>query len=205
MPEQQQKIGAEFLKRFVRQVCITIRRHENAEVARDELKNQIRKVKLASISQKKWLVDKEIASLEGKIDYVLKREAALMGIGRTGNFEIRELKKSLETLQSRFNKEISERQTGTENLDSIKRMVHEMSIKIDRLVDDKVRKERRLHDIEQKIIKRKSLRDNTREMEKKLHELEESYKKIKHKSPGYDTKRLEDRINFIKSRLASMY
>lgn len=207
--QKQASIGANFLKKFVRKVCITIKKHESAETARAELKNQIRKVKVVSLqNKKKWLVEKELKLLEKKVNDVLRHEIALLSLGKSGSFEIKELRKGIDNLQNRIDKGISERpRFGIESdkIDAITNMVLELKDRIDKLINDKVKREKKISEIELKLRRKSLLSSNLAEIEKRLRELNQSYDRIKYKTDDYRADGIQNRINFMRAKIQELW
>ncbi len=199
-----EQLSAVFLKKFVKNICLTVKKHEQAETSRDELKNQIRKVKQVSLyTDKKWLLDREIKVLEKKIDEVLKNELALMSISRAGNFELKELKRNISSLQEKFEKELRELPSHYTS-EPVKEMLSDVKEKLGTLVGSRIERERKISEMEHSMIRKGLLRRSALEIERRLMALEEKYQKLMQVSPEL-AQAIGSRINSLKSRIENLH
>lgn len=150
-------INAEGMKRFVKHLCLTSKRHEEREKARNNLDWQLKKVKQITLTQKprKWLIEKELRELERKISTALEYERRLFGMSEADNSLIRQLKDRIFSLeyqlkQSEYMKE-KEIEKNRELISDLGNTIADLREKIDILIE----REERIKRLEKKVKKTK--------------------------------------------------
>ncbi|MEK6808830.1 MAG: hypothetical protein AABY14_04040 [Nanoarchaeota archaeon] len=191
-----------FLKRLVKRVCVNVKKQELAERARTELRSQLIKVKQTSkLSPKRWLIEKEIKTLEKKIDEVLKREIELLSMNKAGNLEIRQISKNIVS----GDKPKQFTQLEQDKVEQIISMLSEIKNKLEMFLEDNEAMKKKKAEIDYDARKRAFVRINAIKLERKLREVENRYKRVREQnSEDYRAEEIENRLNLLKERIAEI-
>lgn len=101
LQDSSQKISSLEFKHFLRHICIASKKHKEKEEARQDLSNQLNKIKKISLDKKakKNTVEKELDSLNKKIDMVLQKEGVFLKNISMDEDIIRKLKHKVNSLE----------------------------------------------------------------------------------------------------------
>jgi len=184
MDESSNSIHPERLKSFVRHVCVVAKKHKDRGKARVELRKQVERVKRFS-SEKKG-IDKELKELDGKISLVLEKERQLLGIEKEDNAVSKALMNNVMENKEKINK--------------INESINDMRQRLQDYIEMKTERERRISQLEKKIIAKAGKKKSVSLLESKLGKLEDMYNKLKKK--GVDVSAIESRIDHLKVKLS---
>ncbi len=178
------ELGRQFLKKFVRQVCISIKKQESTHINKDDIKDQLDRVKYAALKAKKrWLIEKEIQSLENMVDTV----------GKSVNTEIQQLRKEIEELQSKLS---SDNYSAVDN-----GVLEEINEKLDLLIENKMRRERLDVDMEQKFLGTSEKKRHLNHLAKRLNDIKKRHTSLKRKKSNKRLSEIEKKIKALSSRV----
>ncbi len=182
-PVSSGRINPERLKSFVRNVCIVAKKHKEMEEARAELEEQLRRLK--RFSSKKKEMDEEIKELNRKISLVLEKEVRLLGIERGESAASRELMRNVAA--------------NRHKIGLINNSIGDIKAKLDRYIQMKTERERKVKELEKRIKSKISESDDAPLLKNRLMDLVALYNKLK--KQGVDVSRIESRIEGLRLRL----
>ncbi|SRR3989338_5250575 len=185
-----EQLGKEFLKRFMKQVCVNVKnQNTSSSINREDIQNQLEKIKYAALKTKKrWLIEREIHFLESMIS----------DVGRSVNTEIQELRREIESLQAKFNSD-SSYVVGKDDADEQRNLLEGINEKLDILLDRKISRERYESDVTGKFgnaIDKVRKKKHLVSIEKRLAEIKKRYASLK---KAKKNKRIDDIERKIKS------
>lgn len=171
------------LKAFLKGIVIAQKKIKEKEIAREELKKHIGKVR--KIAEKKRpsvaSLKKHVADIEDKVDTVLNKEAKLLRSSAYENKTIAELRRRVKELEEEIELKDSERDNlsriNKEGLDSLNKTIDMLQEKIDNYILANTERGRKINELEDKI-KRKVVLSNNSE---RISALEEKYKELEDK------------------------
>lgn len=192
---EQTRLSPTTFKSLVRHLCIVTKKHEDRELAKQRLKQQLQKVKQVSLlGKKRWVIEEELKRLENKIADVLTKELEILRLGREDSTTIRGLKDRIVRLEFQLDEARSYKGlelSSNEKIEQLNNALSEMKEKLDSLVKTKQGRKR-----ERKKVKTSKLKSKIKELEKKYLQL-----KKEGKFSEAQLSRLEQRINLLKSRV----
>ena len=155
------KIHPSELKHFFRHVCMIGREHSEREEAREELNNQVKKIKKIFLSRNanKGDIEQELGQLNSKIDLVLKKESKLLKYTRVDENTVRHLTGKIKTLEEDlFITKREKDKAMISNKDEIKGItdvIVQMRSKMHQILKEKRYRQDRIKELEEKIEKSK--------------------------------------------------
>ena len=155
------KVHPSELKHFFRHVCIVGKRHGEKDKAREELNNQVKKIKKISLSgnAKQGSIEKEVEQLNSKIDAVLQKESRLLSHTGVDENIVRHLKGKIKALEEDLSIAKSERDKATTSnkgdIKAITDAIIQMKSKMHQMLNKKMYREERIKELEEKIGKSK--------------------------------------------------
>lgn len=188
-----EQISPHTFKNFVRHLCVVTKKHEDRELAKQRLKQQLQKVKQVSLlGKKRWVIEEELKRLESKVADVLTKELEILSLGREDSIIIKDLKDRIQRLEfqlyeARRNKGFELRESN-EKIGQLNYALSDMKERLDSLVKTKGRRK--------KTTKQKTLKLKIMGLERKYLQL-----KKEGKFSEVQLDRLEQRIDLLKSRV----
>ena len=198
---EMKKLSVDRLKAFIKGVIVAEAKIKERNKAREELKENISKVKKLAAAKKPAVdkLKKQVSQIEDKVNTVLQKEAKLL---RTSAYEgktIAELRKRIAQLEE----ELTVKNTENKNLskineDSLTRLnsaIDSLQQKIGSYIKDKTERERKMKELEEKIRNKTDI-GNVKE---KISMLERKYAELEQKGEHSE----EDLVN-IRRRIDSL-
>jgi len=202
-------------KNFLKHLSLAAKKLEDRELAKYGLSKHIERMKnLPARDVKKGRIEKELKILENKISQVLEKEAAMAQSQVQETQTIKGLKDMIMELENKLAVAQRERDSAREaNRITIARMgnmMSEMNEKLNRYIEHKTARERKMEALESKIkeqVKGKvqSSRGNIDYIKQQLDGLEKRYEQMisdKIHSPE-NLQRLKRKIDFLKNQAGS--
>ena len=155
------KIHPSELKHFLRHVCMIGHEHSEREEAREELNNQVKKIKKISLSRNanKGDIEKELEQLNSKVDLVLQKESKLLKYTRVDENTVRHLTGKIKTLEGDLSIAKRERDkamiSNKGEIKDITDTIVQMKSKMHQILKEKMYRQDRIKELEEKIGKSK--------------------------------------------------
>lgn len=197
-----ERINPEGLKKFVRHLCVVSKKYDDRESARKGLKTQIKKVKTISLAKnpKRWLVEKELKALNDKISLVLEKESKLLGIEEKDSALIAELQNKIQRLESEI---VGRERSGEEKIKEMSDALTALREKVKQVAELKTGREQRIKELERRIKGAPpTATQKTLLLRGQIKALEERYNKMRPRYSREELSSVENRIRFLKDRLA---
>lgn len=191
-----EQISPHTFKNFIRHLCIVTKKHEDRELAKQRLKQQLQRVKQVSLlGKKRWIIEEELKRLESKVADVLTKELEILSIGREDSRRIKDLKDRIQGLEFQLDEARSykglELRGSNEKIEQLNNALLDMKGKLDSLIKTKRRK------------RKKTTKQKTSKLKLKIKGLEKKYLQLKKEGKFSEAQldRLEQRIDLLKSRV----
>lgn len=169
------KLSVNSMKHILRSIVVAQRKLQEREIAREDLKKHIIKVKKeAGKKVGKGKMEKNLAELQNKVNNLVQKEAKLVRSTEYENKTIAELKNKVKELEEELSAKDTEKgnlvRMNKENIKSVKENINMIRLKIENLLE----RDRRMQELEEKIRKKVELRgvnERVAELEAKFNEL----------------------------------
>jgi len=190
------------LKAFIRGIVIARKKISEKNLAREELREQIVKVKRLAEAKKPSAekLKSHVAEIENKINNVLQKEAKLLRSSAYENKTIAELRKKINDMEQEISiKDAEKRNLLRLSQDSVKKLNETTDVlkqKIESYIGEKTDRERRMQELEEKIRVKSEVLDRIAKLELKYKELEE-----RENYDEDDLAKIKQRIDQLKTSL----
>jgi len=190
------------MKKFLKHLFIVSKKYKESELAKKGLEKQIKKVKFISFKKpKRWLIEKELKVLEGKVSDVLSKEAEILRLGREESDKTIELKSRIGELEMELRHAV---RIGEED----KEKISQLSLSLDEMkkaFGNRFEREKRIKELEKRVITTAKKRKEFSVLGSQIKNLEEKYNALKEKGIGKEKlAAVKEKIESLKYRLASV-
>lgn len=193
------------LKAFIRSIAISQKKIKEREMAREELKKHIEKVKKLA-GQGKPAMDslrKHVYDIESKVNTLLQKEAKLFRSSAYEGRNVAEMQRKIKMLEEQIILKDTENENlikyNKDNINELARTIDTLKQRINNYMGDKEDRDRRVAELEDRIRKQVE----TKEADARLEELEKKFRELEQRE-GYeeeDLQRVKQRIDMIKTRV----
>ncbi|MBW2992615.1 hypothetical protein KY345_05350 [Candidatus Woesearchaeota archaeon] len=199
------KVDTKRLRGFMRGMVTAERKIKEKELAREDLKKHIAKVKKLAAGKRPSLgaIKKHISEIEDKVNNVLQKEAKLLRSSAYENKTIVDLRKRIKELEEEISlKELHNKnllKLNEDNINKLSETIDALQKKIESYISTKTERERRMKELEDKIRRKVEVKG----VDERLAELEKKYAELKQREDieEEDLERVKHRIDHLKTEI----